>query len=1036
MNLFESRPTWPVTTRMFCLVVLWAGISGGVSVAEEPIDFGRDIRPILSDNCFFCHGPDEENRAADLRLDSSQAALDRAIVPGDLEASELISRIVTDDADLRMPPPDSGKSLSPEQIDKLRRWVLAGANYQTHWAFVTPVRPAVPRVGRADWVRNEIDAFVLSRLEAEQLSPSPPAQRAVWLRRLSLDLIGLPPDPDEVDAFVADTSDQAYQAAIDRLLKSPHFGERWARIWLDAARYADSNGYEKDAPREMWFYRDWVIKALNRDLRYDDFVIQQIAGDLLDPGNQDALVATGFLRNSMINEEGGADPEQFRMEAMFDRMDAIGKSVLGLTIQCGQCHSHKYDPLTQHDYYRMFAFLNNTHDAIVPVYTPEQQRQREQIHQRIAAIEQRLKDSSPNWAARMEDWEQSVRQAEISWQPLQPIDLPYEGQKFRVLEDWSILSESYAPKASTPRFVVHTDVKNITGFRLELLMHPKLPRGGPGRSIKGAAALSEMAIEIAPADAPDQRTKIKLVAVSSDVNPAKSPQPDYLKDIKAKGGDQRVTGPAEFAIDGDKKTAWTTDIDPGRRNQPRKIVFVPETPIEGFPEGTAITFSPTMNHGGWNNNDNHNCLMGRYRFSLTTAEQPLADPLPAAVRALLEVDQRKRSAEQQNAVFSQWRRTVADWRQANEEIDELWKQYPEGTTQLVLRERERPRQTAVLHRGDFLSPEEEVQPGVPGFLHPLPENAELSRLTFAQWLVDKRSPTTARSIVNRIWQAYFGIGLVETSDELGSQSTPPSHPELLDWLAVELMENDWSLKHLHRLIVSSATYRQSSRLTETLYQRDPYNRLLARGPRFRVDAEIVRDITLSVSGLLNRQVGGPSVYPPAPRFLFDPPASYGPKTWEEEEGENRFRRGLYTFRFRSVPYPMLETFDAVAGNVSCVRRNRSNTPLQALTSLNEPLFLESAKALAVKTLQEGGSSDQSRLRYAMRRCVARTPQPEELATLSELLQRQRERIQAGQIDAPAIVGDLRADAVSTQDLAAWTLVARVLLNLDETITKE
>ncbi|MCA9144301.1 MAG: PSD1 domain-containing protein [Planctomycetaceae bacterium] len=1021
--------------RIFSITLLVLLAADAIASGEQPVDFQRDIRPILSDKCFFCHGPDEEHREADLRLDVAESALESVIVPGKPSDSELTIRIISSDPDAQMPPADSGKALTKSEIQLLTQWIEQGAAYQVHWAFTPPVRPPVPQLDHGPRIRNAIDAFVLERLTREQVEMSTETDRVTWLRRLSLDLIGLPPTIQEVDAFVADESEEAYDRQIARLLKSPHYGERWGRIWLDAARYADSNGYEKDAPREMWFYRDWVVNALNRDLPYDQFIVQQIAGDLLSRPTQDHLVATGFLRNSMINEEGGADPEQFRMEAMYDRMDAIGKSALGLTVQCAQCHNHKYDPLTQEDYYRMFAFLNNTHDAIIPVYTSDEEKQRKKVLAEIASIEAELKTSMPDWPERIAAWEQAARNSEQEWEVLKPVNLPYEGQKFRVLDDLSILSESYAPKSSAPEFDAHTKAEGITGFRLELLTHPKLPRGGPGRSARGTAALTQFTVFVAPADDPTKRTKLKLVSATADVNPKQSPQPDYLKNIEAKDGDKRTTGPIEFAIDDDGDTAWTTDIDPGRRNQPRKAVFVPEQ-LVGFPQGTVITFQPTMNHGGWNNNDNHNCLMGRYRFSLTTASDPVADPLPTQVREILSIDAAKRTPSQQDAVFSHWRTTVAKWSEANARIEELWHQYPEGTTQYVLRERENSRTTSVLARGDFLKPVRPVEAGVPGFLHSLAEGAEPARLSFAKWLVDEQSPTTARSIVNRIWQAYFGIGLIETSDDLGSQGSPPSHPELLDWLAVELMENDWSLKHLHRLIVSSTTYRQSSNVTDELYQRDPYNRLLARGPRFRVDAEIVRDITLAASGLLNPILGGPSVYPPAPRFLFDPPASYGPKTWNEEEGGNRYRRGLYTFRFRSVPYPMLETFDSVPGNVSCVRRNRSNTPLQALTSLNEPLFIECARALAVKTIEEGGETDEARIAYAVRRCVARSPEADELKTLQGLLDKQRKRLDDGELSATTIAA-VEGDAVeATRELAAWTLVARVLLNLDETITKE
>lgn len=995
------------------------------ALAEEDVNFQQDIRPILSDKCFHCHGPAEEDREADLRLDVAESALGSAIVAGLPDKSEVFARITSDDSDSVMPPLDSGKSLTAEEIELLRRWIAQGARYEEHWAFVAPQRPAVPVEDH--WVRNPIDGFVLDRLNRVRLSPSPEANRATWLRRLSLDLTGLPPSIAEVDAFLADDSLRAYESQIDRLLQSKHFGERWARIWLDAARYADSNGYEKDAPREMWFYRDWVIDAFNTDMPFDEFVIKQIAGDLLAEPNQQNLVATGFLRNSMVNEEGGADPEQFRMEAMFDRMDAIGKSVLGLTVQCAQCHSHKYDPMTHEDYYKMFAFINNTHDAIVPVYAPEQQVKIEGIQQQIAEIEDELRLS-------MQPKEVSIPPVPNKWEVLEPIDLPYEGTKYTVLPDSSILSQSYAPKSSAPQFSVETKTQNITAVRIELLTHPLLPRRGPGRSQRGTAALSEVAVYVAPIDQPDKKTRIEIISATADVNPTKTPQPEYLRDIKAKKGDKRTTGPIAFAIDKDKSTAWTTDLDPGRRNQSRNAVFVLEKPV-GFEHGTRITIQPTMSHGGWNNNDNHNCLMGRWRFSLSTDEAPIADPVPALIRKILETPAAEQTAEQKRVVFSYWRTTVDEWAKENAAIESLWRQYPEGTTQLVLEELQSPRRSSILDRGDFLSPTQQVTPGVPGFLHSLPEDADDSRLTYAKWLVDRKSPTTARSIVNRIWQAYFGIGLVETSDDLGSQSTPPSHPKLLDWLAVELMENDWQLKHIHKLIVSSATYRQTSNVSKDLQQRDPYNRLLARGPRFRVDAEIVRDIMLTSSGLLNRDVGGPSVYPPAPDFLFQPPASYGPKTWAEDTDKDRYRRGLYTFRFRSVPYPMMEAFDAVPGNVSCVRRNRSNTPLQALTSLNEPLSIECARALATKVLKEGGNTDQARLAFAVRQCVSRFPEPEELTTLRRLLDEQMKRLNAKEIDAAKILG-VPSTSPDQNKQAAWTLVARVLLSLDETITKE
>ncbi|QDV68827.1 Planctomycete cytochrome C [Rosistilla carotiformis] len=1063
-SLNARLPPGKPVIRYFTQLVACCSILSVADAAEQPIDFGRAIRPILADKCFACHGPDPEHREADLRLDIAPPADSSTIVPGKPEESELVARILSADPDLQMPPAGTGKPLTDQEIELLQHWIAEGAQYQQHWAFVPPTRPTVPfAIDRAkpsttetsadtqvttsetlrNWIRNPIDAFVLQRLKKEGIVPSPEADRVTWLRRLSLDLIGLPPTIAEVDAFAADRSPDAFDTQIERLLNSPHFGERWGRIWLDAARYADSNGYEKDAPRQMWFYRDWVVDALNRNMPYDDFIVQQIAGDLIPDATQANLVATGFLRNSMVNEEGGADPEQFRMEGMFDRMDAIGKSVLGLTTQCAQCHTHKYDPLTHEGYYRMFAFLNNTYDAIIPVYTPEEQQRIDSIEAEIAAIETELKDSMPDWREQLQAWAADSQKSVGDWQVLTPSDIPYEGQKFRVLDDSSIVSESYAPANSAPQFGMTTTAEKISAIRVELLTHPQLPRRGPGRSVRGTAALTEMTVYVAPLDQPEKRTKVKIVSATADVNPAEAPQPDYLINIRAKGGDKRVTGPIAYAIDGDKKTAWSTDLDPGRRNQPRKAVFVFEQPV-GFPQGTVLTIQPEMRHGGWNSDDNHNCLMGRYRFSLTTDAAPVADPVPHAVREILANSPDFDTPEQLAAVFSYWRTTVVDWADANAKIEALWKSYPEGSNQLVLEQRLAKRTTSILDRGDFLSPKQVVEPGVPEFLHPLDPSAPPTRMTFARWLVDKRSPTTARSIVNRIWQAYFGIGLVETSDDFGLQSAPPSHRELLDWLAVELMENDWQLKSIHRLIVSSATYRQSSNVSpsgvvaskSSSYEEDPYNRLLARGPRFRVDAEIVRDITLSASGLLNTQLGGPSVYPPAPGLLFQPPASYGPKTWNEATGEDRYRRGLYTFRFRSVPYPMLDAFDADPGNVSCVRRNRSNTPLQALTLLNEPLSMECAIALAKRIVKSEQADDASRLRFAFRTCVARQPTTNELQTLQNLLDKQRQRIASDEVDAAKIVQSPEAASDDVDQLAAWTLVSRVLLSLDETMTKE
>ncbi len=1063
--------------------------------AQARVDFVRDIQPIFSASCDSCHGA--KRQMGNLRLDSKQVALAKVIIPGKAGESPLYQRIAGIGDQARMPM--GGDPLKKEQIDLIRRWIDEGADWPevnqsaaeagknpptgipTHWAYVAPRRPVLPKVKNTTWAKNPIDMFILARLEEEGLKPSREADRVTLLRRLSLDLIGLPPTPEEVDAFLKDNSPKAYEKQVDRLLNSPHYGERWGRIWLDAARYADSDGYEKDKQRKVWFYRDWVIDSLNQDKPYDQFIIEQIAGDLLPNAKQEQIVATGFLRNSMINEEGGIDPEQFRMEAMFDRMDAIGKSILGITIQCAQCHNHKFDPLKQDEYYRMFAFLNNSHESNVPVYTPEEQMARARIFTQTREIEAGLQHRTPDWQSRMAAWEEKVGNDQPEWTILQPEveDISTGGQKYIPLKDGSFLAQGYAPTKHRVKMTVKTGNKSITAFRLELLNDPNLPLGGPGRSILGTGALTEFEVEAAPASDPKKVTKVNIVRATADINqPKKDLEPIFDDKSKRK----RVTGPVWFAIDGDDETAWGIDAGPGLSNQPRKAVFVAQKPITNEEE-TLLTFYLKQNHGGWNSDDNQNNNLGRMRLAITSATEAIADQVPAGVREIIAIPREKRSAAQNQRVFSYWRSTNhsdPEWVEANKKIAELWKQHPEGSSQLILNEREEVRITHVLKRGDFLKPDKAVAPGTPEFLHPLPAGEPLNRLTFAKWLADRKSPTTARSMVNRIWQAYFGTGIVATSEDLGKQSEQPSHPELLDWLSVEFVEPQgdgviggqegaamerpgsstrpsgqspgrsitqspakrWSLKYIHRLMVTSATYRQSSKVTPELLAKDPYNRLLARGPRFRVEAEAVRDIGLAASGLLNPKIGGPSVFPPSPNFLYLPPASYGPKIWIEEKDGERYRRALYTFRYRSVPFPMLQNFDAPNGDSSCVRRTRSNTPLQALTILNEPLFIEAARALALMTVMNGGATDTQRMTFAFRRVLSRSPSLPETSELINLLNRQRGRFVSGELNPWNLATNdpekpfKLPKGVKMEDLAAWTAVSRVLLNLDETITKE
>jgi mono/diheme cytochrome c family protein len=976
-----------------------------VTQVATGVDFVKDIQPIFREHCHQCHGAHKQEAA--FRLDHKPTALKGgdfgvAIIPGKADDSRLMHAVLGTNPKMRMPR--KGEPLSSDEIAKLKAWIDAGAVWPDsasvkleqktdHWAFKPPVKPKVPANAA-----HPIDAFIRERLQKEGLQPSPQAAPETRLRRPFLDLIGLPPTPREVQQFLDESerqpgSSSPYEQMIERLLKSPHFGERWARHWLDAAHYADSNGYEKDPMRFIWFYRDWVINAYNRDMPYNQFIIEQIAGDQLPKATQDQIVATGFLRNSMINEEGGVDPEQFRMEAMFDHMDVIGKSILGLTIGCTQCHDHKYDPISQEEYYRMFAFLNNDNEPWRVVYTPSEQMARSQVLQHVAELENKLKHEHADWLQRLEAWKKSIQRP--NWTTLKFEDDPSGGEKALRQPDGSILAQGYAPTKSEVKFNVVLDKPvKISAFRLELMNDPNLPAYGPGRSQKGTAALTEFNVTM-KIDGKD--TKLKFVKATADFGePENTPLAGFARDQDA-AKDKRVTGPIAYAIDGDDKTAWGIDAGPGRRNVPRNAVFVLEKPIEARPD-SGLVIGLSMKHGGWNSDDLQTMNLGRYRISATDAANAEADPLYGKTNA-----------------FAVFRSTVPEWKAVNDEIESLWKQHPEGATTLVLDARDQPRMTTVLKRGDFTKPGDKVTTGVPAVLNPLPKNADASRLTFARWLADKNSPTTARAYVNRVWQAVFGTGLVETAEDFGTQGAPPSHPELLDWLAVDFMEHNWSTKHLLKLIVTSETYQQSSKVTPQLLERDPYNRLLARGPRFRVEGEVVRDIQLATSGLLNPEVGGRPVMPPAPAHLFEKPASYAPFPWKVEEGAEKYRRSIYVFRRRSTPYPFLSTFDVPNGESACVRRVRSNTPLQALMTLNETTSLEAAKALGERMWKDGGTDDTSRIAHGFKLCTGRVPTPRESEILISMLRRQEQKKGV---------------------IAPQTLVARVLLNLDETITKE
>lgn len=985
---------------------------------QAAIDFATQVQPILSGSCYACHGPDTAANKGGLRLDQRDLALHGgdtgpAIVPGDPASSLMIARLgLPLEDDEHMPPSHKKKPLTKAQRQTLTTWIKEGASWGDHWAFIPPKRPELPRVKNQAWPQNPIDQFILARLESAGLAPAPLAHPRTLLRRLHLDLVGLPPSLRELESFKS----QDLSSRITELLRSPHFGEKWAREWLDVARYADSSGYEKDLLREMHFYRDWVVNALNDDMGYDDFIIKQIAGDLLPNADHNDLVATGYLRNSMTNEEGGIKPEQFRIEGIFDRVDAIGKGILGLTTQCAQCHTHKYDPLTHEEYYGIFAYLNSTREASLASYPDSDRRKIEKIHLGIERLEDQLKSEHPDWKIKFQNWQDDLRRLpRTEWEIQKIAQIGDSGQKYQNLPDHSLINQGFAATRGTFPFDHEPPgLETIRSVRLELLNDPYLALDGPGRSRSGTFALSEYQLFVSQSG--QKPTRQSFASASASTNP-----PDQ-------GPEKLRTGRGGYAVDGKTTTAWTNDLGPGRSNDPQVFVMALAQPIEN---ARTLQFHSRLvhNHGSGSPDNSQSMNVGRFRLSFSAGPPNALDSLPPLVTKALFAE--KRTESQQAKLFWHWVSVIAEFQPYRDQIEALWKDHPRPALSLVARQIERPRVTRLFERGEQTQPGAPVPPHVPAFLHSLPDGPSDSRLTFARWLVDPGAPTTARTLVNRIWQSYFGIGLLETPEDFGLQSPRPSHPDLLDWLAVELMENNWSMKHIHRLIVSSATYQQSSVHTSLLRERDPRNRFLARGPRFRLSAEALRDLHLSASGLLNLDLGGRSVFPPAPAFLFQRPVSFGPKVWRTETDRQRYRRALYTFRYRSVPYPMLAAFDAPSGESSCVRRTSSTTPLQALTTLNEALSVEMAVSLGSLILTES-------IATAFERCTSRLPKPEELEILQSLFNRQKDSItleEATTLVENHLPVNLSKDRHAPIEWAAATSVAQALLNLDETLTK-
>ncbi len=993
-----------------------AFVLSATAFAEGP-DFNREVRPILSNYCFKCHGPDDRTRKAELRFDFRESALRKSdsgakvIEPGKPDASEMIARIFSTDPDEVMPPPSMKKDLNDAQRDILKRWVAAGAIYEPHWAFVKPQRAAIPK---SDF-QNPIDAFVQARLKKEGLALSPETDRASLIRRTSLDLIGLPPTPEEVDAFVNDRAPDADERLVDRLLASPQYGERWARRWLDLARYADSNGYEKDRARNIWPYRDWVVRALNADMPYDQFTIAQIAGDMLPDATPDQRVATGFHRNTMLNEEGGIDPLEFRFQAIVDRVATTGATWLGLTVGCAQCHTHKYDPIPHREYYQLMAFLNNADEPDLDLPPPDAAQQIAGREKRAEKLLRELPDkwpvgkgaeqSNPAGAERQREivgrkfseWLARERARTVRWTPLIPASVKSNLPLLTVQPDASIFASGDISKSDTYELAFAGVPRAITAIRLEALADARLPAHGPGMTYyegpKGDFFLGEF----------------QVAADGKPVRFARASQ-SYAKNNFGSN-----PASAMAATDGDPQTGWSCA---GRMGETHEAVFIPERPIDAAKLDVKMLFGR-----------HYACPLGRFRISVTTdARGAEARETNDEIDALLLLPDAHLTGAQRGNLHEHFLLTAPELAAAAKEIRDL-RQPPAWETTLVLRERPaaNPRATAIHNRGEYTQPTEPVQPAVFSFLNPLPATAKSDRLGLARWLVSPENPLTARVAVNRAWAAFFGRGLVRTTEDFGFQGDPPTHPELLDTLAVEFTEQGWSMKKLHRSIVTSATYRQSSRVTAEHLAKDPENTLLAHFPRKRLDAEIVRDAMLRAAGLLSLKMGGPPVKPPQTEGVSE--VAYGSPKWDASAGEERHRRSIYTFVKRTAPFAFYNTFDGPTGEQCIARRDVSNTALQALTLLNDVVSIEAAQALG-RLLAARAGSDDERIIEAYRRVLSRSPRADEWPPLRAFLNAQRQRFTAGELDAKAIGGP-DADA----GRAAWILFARTLFNLDEAITK-
>jgi len=1062
----------------FSLATLTVSYASGKQekAAAGSISFNREILPILSNNCFACHGPDEKSRETKFHFDTREGAMKKpgVIVPGDAADSLMIEMITHPDPKQRMPPPESGHALTEKQIDLLRQWIDQGAPWDKHWAYVAPERTDPPAVKDPQWVRNPIDRFVLARLEREGLNPSPEADKVTLLRRLTYDLTGLPPTPAEVEAFLADKSPDAYEKRVDALLQSPHYGERMAIPWLDAARYGDTHGYHIDSHRNMWPWRDWVIDAFNRNMSFDQFIIEQLAGDLLPEPTLEQRIATGFNRNHMINFEGGAIAEEYQVEYVVDRVETTATAFMGLTMGCARCHTHKFDPITHKEFYQFFAFFNNV---------PEQG-----LDGRTGNAAPLLPLPSPAQKALLAEFEETIKQREnaLADSVVGPLQDEWEKTISGDSASGGSASDGSAADALRNGLMAHYELDGSFSDISGRYQHGRTVRGDPtfdsGRIGRAVFFDADSEVSFGNSGGFDRGDAFSLAvwvraggSLPIDLF-QKIDSPDRRRGYEWRFDDLGLVGIQRWAARlnvtltseapanairirtqnrikfGDWHHVVMTYDGSGKAAGLRLYVDGQPAPVEVLRDALngPIGVDAPLTVGSKVLGRPYNGRLDDLRLysRVLTAEEAEQLGRHYRPRVLLSGVVGKPSKEEAAylrdyfltyAAPDSLRTTFAELKTLRARKEQLEEEIP---STMVMAEMPKPRETFVLARGDYRNRTEKVQPGVPAILPPLAADPPPNRLTLAKWLVDPAHPLTARVAVNRFWQMYFGVGLVKTQEDFGVQGEPPSHPELLDWLATEFVRTGWNTRAMQRLIVTSATYRQSSKLTERLLERDPENRLLARGPRGRLPSEMIRDTALAASGLLNAEIGGPSVLPYQPPGLWEEMAfgeGFSAQTYKQSHGKDLYRRGLYTFWKRTVPPASLGLFDAPDREKCTARRAQTNTPLQALVLMNDPTYVEASRALAERVLLEAGRDQSDRIEYAFRLATARKPSGKEAGVLRTLLKNRLDGYRRDPKSAARLLGvgeaprDKRLDVV---EHAAWTTVASVILNLDETITKQ